>query len=118
MKMGYYPTPSRVVEWIRKGLSFPREPFTVLDPCCGEGIALEQLVEGSQAGTYGVELDEYRAEAAQDRVSEPSEVRHRGRRASLTSLVLFSFSTRRTMKRHGRRMRTPRPSGKKRHFSV
>jgi hypothetical protein len=68
MKMGYYPTPSRVVEQIRKCLSFPREPFTALDPCCGEGIALEQLVGGSQAGTYGVELDEYRAEAAQNRV--------------------------------------------------
>jgi tRNA1(Val) A37 N6-methylase TrmN6 len=68
MKMGYYPTPSRVVEWIRKGLSFPREPFTALDPCCGEGIALEQLVIGSSAMTYGVELDEYRADAAQHRV--------------------------------------------------
>jgi hypothetical protein len=68
MKMGYYPTPSRVVEQIRKCLSFPREPFTVLDPCCGEGIALAQLVVGTQALTYGVELDEYRADAAQGRV--------------------------------------------------
>jgi hypothetical protein len=68
MKMGYYPTPSRVVEQIRKCLSFPREPFTALDPSCGEGIALEQLVDCSQANTYGVELDECRADAAQDRV--------------------------------------------------
>jgi hypothetical protein len=68
MKMGYYPTPSRVVEQIRKCLSFPREPFTALDPCCGEGHALEQLVVGTQAMTYGVELDEYRAAAAQDRI--------------------------------------------------
>ncbi|MFH1114164.1 MAG: DUF6094 domain-containing protein [Pseudomonadota bacterium] len=68
MKMGYYPTPARVVYCIRTGLSFPREPFTVLDPCCGEGLALEQLVRGTQAVTYGVELDQHRAEAAQTRV--------------------------------------------------
>ena len=49
MKMGYYPTPERVVEQIRKCLSFPREPFTALDPCCGEGLALEQLLSNTQA---------------------------------------------------------------------
>lgn len=63
--MGYYPTPPRVVDLIRSCLCFPRGPFTVLDPCCGEGIALKQLVGDSQAITYGVELDEYRADAAQ-----------------------------------------------------
>jgi 16S rRNA G966 N2-methylase RsmD len=68
MKMGYYPTPARVVEQIRKCLSFPREPFTALDPCCGEGLALEQVVTGTQAVTYGVELDQHRAEAAETRV--------------------------------------------------
>ncbi|AFM26064.1 DUF6094 domain-containing protein [Desulfomonile tiedjei] len=68
MKMGYYPTPPGVVEQIRKCFSFPREPFTALDPCCGEGIALEQLASGSHAVTYGVELDEHRAGAAQDRI--------------------------------------------------
>jgi hypothetical protein len=68
MKMGYYPTPSGVVEQIRKCLSFPPAPFTALDPCCGEGIALEQLVGSSQAITYGVELDEYRADTAQCRI--------------------------------------------------
>ena len=68
MKMGYYPTPERVVEQIRKCLSFPREPFTVLDPCCGEGLALEQLVTGTQALTYGVELDQHRAGEAESRI--------------------------------------------------
>ena len=68
MKMGYYPTPPGVVEQIRKCFSFPREPFTALDPCCGEGTALAQLVEGTQAITYGVELDEHRAGTAQGRV--------------------------------------------------
>ncbi len=61
MKMGYYPTPARVVEYIRSCLSFPPAPFTALDPCCGEGLALEQLTTGTQALTYGVELDQHRA---------------------------------------------------------
>ena len=68
MKMGYYPTPARVVEYIKSFLLFPREPFTALDPCCGEGLALEQLLTGTQAVTYGVELDQHRAEAARSHV--------------------------------------------------
>jgi Uncharacterised methyltransferase family (DUF6094) len=68
MKMGYYPTPERVVEQIRKCLSFPREPFTALDPCCGEGLALAQLVSDTQALTYGVELDQHRAGEAESRI--------------------------------------------------
>ena len=68
MKMGYYPTPARVVEYIRSCLSFPSAPYTALDPCCGEGLALEQLVVDTQALTYGVELDRHRSEAAQAKV--------------------------------------------------
>ena len=50
IKMGYYPTPVKVVDCIKTCLLlFPREPFTALDPCCGEGLALEQLVTGTQA---------------------------------------------------------------------
>ncbi|MGB6063166.1 MAG: DUF6094 domain-containing protein, partial [Desulfomonilaceae bacterium] len=65
MKMGYYPTPSRVVEQVKNFLLFPHAPFTALDPCCGEGLALAQLVSGTQAFTYGVELDQYRADEAE-----------------------------------------------------
>jgi tRNA1(Val) A37 N6-methylase TrmN6 len=68
MKMGYYPTPARVVDYIKKWLSFPPAPFTALDPCCGEGMALERLVVGPQAVTYGVELDQHRTDAAQGRI--------------------------------------------------
>jgi tRNA1(Val) A37 N6-methylase TrmN6 len=68
MKMGYYPTPLRVVEQIRKCLSFPRKPFTALDPCCGEGLALAQLVSDTQALTYGVELDQHRSGEAESRI--------------------------------------------------
>jgi tRNA1(Val) A37 N6-methylase TrmN6 len=68
MKMGYYPTPSRVVDYIRSCLSFPSAAFTALDPCCGEGLALEQLTRDTQAPTYGVELDQHRAQAAKGRI--------------------------------------------------
>ena len=68
MKMGYYPTPARVVEYIRSCFSFPPTPFTALDPCCGEGLALEQLIAGTRAVTYGVELDQHRAGEAESRI--------------------------------------------------
>lgn len=68
MKMGYYPTPSRVVEQVKRFLLFPSAPFTALDPCCGEGLALAQLVSGTQAITYGVELDQHRASEAESRI--------------------------------------------------
>ncbi len=68
MKMGYYPTPERVVEFIKSYLLFPREPFAVLDPCCGEALAFEQLLSGTQAISYGVELDQHRAGEAECRV--------------------------------------------------
>jgi len=64
MKMGYYPTPPSVVERIRTFLHFPDGNVNVLDPCCGEGLALRSLVEGTEATTYGIELDEYRATRA------------------------------------------------------
>ena len=68
MKMGYYPTPERVADYIRRCLSFPPAPFTALDPFCGEGLALEQLVADTKALTYGVELDQYRAGEAESRI--------------------------------------------------
>jgi len=66
--MGHYPTPARVVELIRKYLSFPVPPFAALDPCCGTGEALAGLVGGTEAITYGVELDHQRAEESKSRI--------------------------------------------------
>jgi tRNA1(Val) A37 N6-methylase TrmN6 len=59
--MGYYPTPPSVVQRVRSFLRFPEENVNVLDPCCGDGLALKNLVEGANATTYGIELDRYRA---------------------------------------------------------
>ena len=64
--MGYYPTESENVEHILKGITFPDGITTnLLDPCCGEGLALRKLAEGNKCYTYGIELDESRAEQAQ-----------------------------------------------------
>ncbi len=64
VKMGYYPTPLGVVELIRKFIDFPDGVANAFDPCCGEGLALEALTRGTQAITYGIELDRSRAEEA------------------------------------------------------
>jgi predicted RNA methylase len=67
IKMGYYPTPLPVVDRIRSFIK-ANERITILDPCRGEGLALERLVEGLEADTYGVELDKHRAEEARTRL--------------------------------------------------
>jgi tRNA1(Val) A37 N6-methylase TrmN6 len=68
IKMGHYPTPTRVVEQIRNYLAFPSSPFCALDPCCGEGDALAGLVAQTNAITYGVELDHQRADESKRRL--------------------------------------------------
>lgn len=69
-KLGYYPTPPEMVELIKNYLKFPKNRFYALDPCCGEGIALNLLINGTKAKTYGVELDKYRAIQARDKVDQ------------------------------------------------
>jgi predicted RNA methylase len=63
-RCNYYPLPDREAELIRSCLSFPDQPFSALDPCAGEGRAMAITTGSSQAVTYGIELDSYRAEAA------------------------------------------------------
>jgi SAM-dependent methyltransferase len=67
IKMGYYPTPVSVVERIKTFISFT-DGCTILDPCCGEGNALEKLTENSSAKTYGIEIDGHRAEEAKTKL--------------------------------------------------
>lgn len=54
-KAGFYPTPDTVVEHIAQSLVF-EGGARALDPCCGEGAALSQIVQDN-AETYGIELD-------------------------------------------------------------
>jgi len=69
LKLGYYPTPPRVVDLIRKHFNLLTSgAVSVFDPCCGEGLALERFVHGSDAVTYGIELDAARAKEAARRL--------------------------------------------------
>ena len=67
VKMGYYPTDLVNVAHIMRGITFPDGVTTNLfDPCCGEGLALKKLAVGNNCITYGAEIDELRAEKAQE----------------------------------------------------
>ena len=70
VKMGYYPTDMEHLAHIRRAVSFP-EGITanLLDPCCGKGTALSALGAGADCMTYGVEIDEGRAESALSRLT-------------------------------------------------
>lgn len=69
VRMGYYPTDAENIAQILHGIQFPQGVTTnLLDPCCGCGKALRQLADGNNCYTYGMELDEHRAEEAQTRL--------------------------------------------------
>lgn len=69
VRMGYYPTDPENVQHLLRGIRFPSGVTTnLLDPCCGCGKALRQIADGNNCYTYGVELDEHRAEEAQSRL--------------------------------------------------
>ena len=66
VRMGYYLTDPENIDHILRAIQFPEGVTTnLLDPCCGCGKALRQLATGNNCFTYGVELDECRAEEAQ-----------------------------------------------------
>ncbi|HBC3835247.1 DUF6094 domain-containing protein [Vibrio parahaemolyticus] len=74
LKDGYYPTDEATVRLIARKLIFKAGVQRLLDPCCGEGLALAQLAaeslchEHSQLHTYGVELDVTRAQQADEQL--------------------------------------------------
>lgn len=65
-KAGYYPTPDSVLQLIKKSLTFD-EGARLLDPCCGEGLALASLTNCTTP-TYGIELSHLRAQEARKRL--------------------------------------------------
>lgn len=68
IKMGYYPTPPRVVAMLSTWFG-SSQPFAALDPCCGEGRALADFLQCRHgAAGYGVELDRARAMEARRRL--------------------------------------------------
>lgn len=65
IKMGYFPTDLDHVRQIKQAVNFPKTQVNLLDPCCGEGLALKAFAENENANTYGIELDESRGRTAQ-----------------------------------------------------
>ena len=66
MRGGFYPAPEQAVAYAATYLHPPiDQPFNILDPCAGEGEAINQLGEmlGCQpTSIYAIELDDSRAE--------------------------------------------------------
>ena len=67
-KAGFYPTPESVCGQLKQLLDIEKDA-RLLDPCCGEGKTLAALAAGSDAFTYGIELDHQRATEARTRIS-------------------------------------------------
>jgi len=63
LKMGFFPLPESEASKIHSLLSFPL-PCSVIDPCAGQGTALNLITEGAQVERHGIELDTRRAEQA------------------------------------------------------
>jgi Uncharacterised methyltransferase family (DUF6094) len=63
LKMGYYPLPEREGAKLCTLLVF-NGPASVVDPCAGQGTALNLLTQGANVRRYGVELDAERALAS------------------------------------------------------
>jgi hypothetical protein len=66
-KMGYYPTPEGVIPAITKYLKRQREGLIrILDPCAGEGTAVQAIGSHLDAGTFGIEIDLKRGSRARN----------------------------------------------------
>jgi hypothetical protein len=64
-KLGFFPLP--VPEAIRlKNCLAGKCEFSALDPCVGDGVAFQCLLEGMPARRYGIELDAYRVAQARN----------------------------------------------------
>lgn len=70
-RLGFYPLPLSEAQRIRRFLSFPEIAAAAIDPCVGDGVAFEAITSGAEVLRYGVELDAYRAEQAEELISKP-----------------------------------------------
>ena len=73
-KGGFYPVAPEVIVTFGEHLRIERLDKTyLLEPCCGEGMALGSLLEATKIlprNAYAIEIDEGRSATAQDRLSE------------------------------------------------
>jgi hypothetical protein len=94
MRGGFYPAPPQAIAHAATFLRPRCGPFTILDPCAGEGAAIKQLGEllgCPQTTTFAIELDDSRADKVRAALPEAhvlAPASFFGCRASLNS---FSF---------------------------
>src|SRR5579872_7407936 len=62
-KLGFFPLPAVEAGRLGNYLGFPKQ-FSALDPCAGDGVAFNHLLEGSSAQRLGIEIDSNRAAQA------------------------------------------------------
>jgi hypothetical protein len=62
-KLGFFPLPAVEAGRLKNCLTSP-DGFSAVDPCVGDGVAFTDLVGGTHARRYGIEIDAYRAEQA------------------------------------------------------
>lgn len=70
-KNGYFPTDEETLARTLQAIDTPTDAVAILDPCCGEGVALAELKNhlrgaGAQCQAYGVEFNAERAWHAKD----------------------------------------------------
>ena len=70
-KMGFYPTPALVVSLISDILIRDcKGTIRLLDPCAGEGHAINHIGESLKGETYGIELDKDRGKIARENLTQ------------------------------------------------
>ena len=62
-KMGFYPLPPAEAVRIRRFLRYP-DACTIVDPCAGDGVALDLITKGAAVHKIGIELDARRYQQA------------------------------------------------------
>nr|WP_317450936.1 DUF6094 domain-containing protein [Alkalibacillus aidingensis] len=70
LRMGFFASPQKQGDYIKQLIQFTGD-CSILDPTAGEGDILNQLVEDEKRhhiSTYGVELDNARAEKASEKL--------------------------------------------------
>ena len=69
VRLGHYPTDLSHVGYIARSIAFPDNvTVNLLDPCCGTGDALLRLALNKDSRCYGIELDDCRAQRAQQQL--------------------------------------------------